>query len=250
MSQASARHSPPPIAGPLTAAITGWCSPRSASTTSSSISIARSATVACGETGDVGHPAALAALVGAGAEAAPRPREYDGPHVVVLGDLTQPFAQRHHHVERHRVHPLGIVQRQQRDTGRRMVEQHVIHARQYVGLASRRDRVRKQRRRRPGPGGPDLRRVRNCGSVALQQDADAGASRAVPVGGGGQPALGTGRRPVRCCRRAGRWRGRYRCRRRSRAVGRSTPAGAAQAVDGVGPVGPVAHQPVGARRSR
>ncbi len=47
MSHASARHSPPPIAGPLTAAMTGWCSPRSASTTSSRISIARSATVTC-----------------------------------------------------------------------------------------------------------------------------------------------------------------------------------------------------------
>ena len=45
MSQASARHSPPPIAAPLTAAMTGWCIFRSARMTSSSTSIDRSANV-------------------------------------------------------------------------------------------------------------------------------------------------------------------------------------------------------------
>ena len=45
MSQASARHSPPPIAAPLTAAITGWCILRSDRMTSSSTSIDRSANV-------------------------------------------------------------------------------------------------------------------------------------------------------------------------------------------------------------
>ena len=44
-SQASARQRPPPIAAPLTAAITGWCRRRIVSTTSSSTSIARSAYV-------------------------------------------------------------------------------------------------------------------------------------------------------------------------------------------------------------
>src|SRR3954451_24828181 len=45
MSQARARHRPPPIAAPLTAAITGWCNRRSVRVMSSSISIERSAYV-------------------------------------------------------------------------------------------------------------------------------------------------------------------------------------------------------------
>ena len=45
MSAASARHRPPPIAGPLTAAITGWCIRRSPMITSSSTSIDRNANV-------------------------------------------------------------------------------------------------------------------------------------------------------------------------------------------------------------
>ena len=45
MSAASARQRPPPIAGPLTAAMTGWWTRRIARTTSSSSSIDRSAMV-------------------------------------------------------------------------------------------------------------------------------------------------------------------------------------------------------------
>ncbi len=45
MSAASARQKPPPMAAPLTAAITGWCSRRMVVITSSSISMERSAMV-------------------------------------------------------------------------------------------------------------------------------------------------------------------------------------------------------------
>ena len=90
------------------------------------------------------HPAALAALVGAGAEPAAGAGEHDRADVVVDGELPQPVPQRHHDVERHRVHPLGQVERDEGDAGRRSVDQHVIHARQYVGT------------RPPGTGeGPD-----------------------------------------------------------------------------------------------
>src|SRR6266550_4594742 len=79
MSAARLRQKPPPMAGPPTAAITGWCILRSAST-----------------------------------------RENDDARVVVDADLLDSLAERNHDVERHGVHALGPVERDQRDVRARL----------------------------------------------------------------------------------------------------------------------------------
>ena len=70
---------------------------------------------------DVRHHAA-ADEVGAGAEAVAGAGEHDDPALVVEADLAQRVAQRDHHVERHRVHAFGTVQRDQRDVRPRVVD--------------------------------------------------------------------------------------------------------------------------------
>ena len=121
-SQASARHRPPPIAAPLIAAITGWCSRRSVSTMSSRASMARSAYV-----GRV-TPAAPGGVPADSWSAPeqnplPAPVSDDRADGVVVAELAQRVTQRHHHVEGHRVQPLGPVEGDDGDLGDRPVDQ-------------------------------------------------------------------------------------------------------------------------------
>ena len=73
MSVATLRQNPPPMAGPLTAPITGWCILRTARMTSSSNSMERWAMVVRGEAGDVGDDAGVLEI-GARAEGPARLR--------------------------------------------------------------------------------------------------------------------------------------------------------------------------------
>ncbi len=57
----------------------------------------------------VGHRPGIF-VVGAGAETAPRSRDDDDPHVVVVTDVPERVAERDHHVEGHGVHSLGPIQ--------------------------------------------------------------------------------------------------------------------------------------------
>ena len=122
MSHASARHSPPPMAAPLTAAITGWCILRMARITSSSTSIDRSANVGRVSPSTCGHRTSRL-VVGTRGEPAAGAGQHDHAHVVVVGQLVERGLQRHHDVERHRVHPLGPVQRHQRHVRARTVDE-------------------------------------------------------------------------------------------------------------------------------
>src|SRR6202011_5009558 len=82
-----------------------------------------------GQPVDVRHgPGGL--VVGTRGEPAPGAGEHDDAHVVVIGDLFDHTLERHHDVERHRVHALGAVQRDQRDVRARSVDedQAVVHA--------------------------------------------------------------------------------------------------------------------------
>ena len=79
---------PPPIAAPLTAAITGWCILRSARMTSSSTSIDRSANVGRVSPSMCGTRARRL-VVGARGEAPARAGEHDRPHGVVVGELVE-----------------------------------------------------------------------------------------------------------------------------------------------------------------
>ena len=53
--------------------------------------------------------------VGARAESVTGAGEHDDAHVVVVAQRLERLPQRDHHVERHRVHPLRPVQRDERD---------------------------------------------------------------------------------------------------------------------------------------
>ena len=126
-SQASARHSPPPMAAPLIAAITGWCSRRSVSTTSSSTSIARRAYV-----GRVtpATPGGVPADSWSAPEQNPLPAPVTTTARTALSSPSSWSAarKRDHHVERHRVHPLRAVEGDDRDLGDRALDQDVGHA--------------------------------------------------------------------------------------------------------------------------
>ena len=143
------------MAAPLTAAMTGWCSRRRVSTMSSSSSIERSAYVGrvrpstCG-----GVPGRL--LVGARAEAVAGAGEDDGSDGVVVAELHQRVAERDHHVERHRVHPLRPVQGDDGDLGDGPVDQDEGHAVRVVVAGCRRGTAQWRhgpRRPRARPGG-------------------------------------------------------------------------------------------------
>ena len=120
MSHAHARQKPPPIAAPLIAPITGWCILRIAVITSSRSSSAPRDR-GDGQTVDVRHDAGVLE-VGARAEPVTRAGEHDDAHVVVVAERLERLAQRDHHVERHRVHPLGTVQRHERDVRAGLVD--------------------------------------------------------------------------------------------------------------------------------
>ena len=57
----------------------------------------------------------------------PAPVTHDDADVVVVADRLERLAERHHHVERHRVHALGAVQRDERDVRAGVVEQDERH---------------------------------------------------------------------------------------------------------------------------
>ena len=114
MSVHSDRQNPPPIAGPLIAAMTGWCSRRMVRITSSSSSIERSAMV-----GRV-SPSTWGMAPGS-SRSAPEQKPWPAPvstttrGLVVPADLLERLAERDHHVEGHGVHSLWAVQGDERD---------------------------------------------------------------------------------------------------------------------------------------
>src|SRR5690606_37548113 len=61
-----------------------------------------------------------------GREAAARAGKHDDADIVVVGDLIECRLERHHDIERHRVHPLRPVERHQRDVRTGMVYQHQV----------------------------------------------------------------------------------------------------------------------------
>ena len=74
-----------------------------------------------GQAVDVRHDAGVLE-VGARAEAVPGAGEHDDADVVVVTQRLERLAQRDHHVERHRVHALGPVQRDERDVRAGLVD--------------------------------------------------------------------------------------------------------------------------------
>ena len=112
--------------------------------------------------GDVRHHAA-ADEVGTRAEPVTGAGEHDDPALVVEADLAQRVAERDHHVERHRVHALGAVERDQRDVRSRLLDLDERHGRSLrrapVGAARTGGRARRAPHRRddgPVGGHPDL----------------------------------------------------------------------------------------------
>ena len=110
MSVATLRQNPPPMAGPLTAPITGWCILRRVRTTSSSSSIERWAMV-------VRVSPAMLGTTPASSRSAPEQKPPPAPvrttTLVSLSSLTasRARAEGDHDVEGHGVHALGPVER-------------------------------------------------------------------------------------------------------------------------------------------
>ena len=122
MSHAHARQNPPPIAAPLIAPMTGWCILRTAMHDVVEQLEGTARDRGDGEAVDVrDDPRVLE--VGARAEPVARAGEDDDTHVVVVAQRLERFAQRDHHVERHRVHPLRAVHRDERDVRTGFVDQ-------------------------------------------------------------------------------------------------------------------------------
>ena len=114
MSAATRRQKPPPIAAPLMAPITGWCILRIAMITSSSSSMARRAIVVTVSPSMFGT---MPESSRSAPEQNPCPAPVSTTTRTSLSWLTvsQRLAERDHHVERHRVHALGAVERDERD---------------------------------------------------------------------------------------------------------------------------------------
>ena len=113
MSKASERQNPPPIAAPLTAAMTGCGRAHGRDDIFQQLHRAQP-DAREGEAVDTRWIAGVH-QIGAGTEAAPFPGQYDDAHVVVGANALQRLPQGNHHVERHGVHPLGPVERDQAD---------------------------------------------------------------------------------------------------------------------------------------
>jgi hypothetical protein len=75
-----------------------------------------------GQTVDVRHDARVFEI-GTGTEAVTCAGQHDDAYVVVDAHALERFAQRNHHVERHRVHPLRTVHRDEGDVRSRLVDE-------------------------------------------------------------------------------------------------------------------------------
>ena len=149
MSVATLRQKPPPMAGPLTAPMTGWCILRMARMTSSSSSIERWAMV-------VRVRPAMLGMMPASSRSAPEQNAVAGtgedhdPGVVVGAGRLQRLSERDHDVERHGVHALGPVERDQRHVRTRLVDEDEAHDGSVAGRGrgGRRRRASAPRRRK------------------------------------------------------------------------------------------------------
>ena len=79
-----------------------------------------------GQPVDVGHRAG-GLVIRARGEAPARPGQHHHSDRIVVRDLLQGLFERHHDVERHRIHPLGPIEGYQRDSGARVFNQDQIH---------------------------------------------------------------------------------------------------------------------------
>jgi hypothetical protein len=93
------------------------------------------------QTGDVRHSSRIG-QIGSGAEAPAGAGDDDDTGVVVVADLLEGLLERDHHVERHGVHPLGPVQRDQGDVRARLLYRNEGHAPTLLGSAAAVDRDR------------------------------------------------------------------------------------------------------------
>ena len=75
-------------------------------------------------------------LIGARTEPVSCAGQHDHPDVVVDAQLVDRVAQRKHHIERHRVHPLGTVQRDLRDMRTWAIDEDERHRPNMVGRAA------------------------------------------------------------------------------------------------------------------
>ena len=121
MSAPNVRHSPPPIAAPFTAQITGCGIRCMAGTRSARIDIARVAMRVSVSPSMFGGGSESAG-VGAGTEPTSLAGEDHAGRVVVLGDTREGLVERHHQLEGHRVHPLGPVHGDHRGVRSRLVD--------------------------------------------------------------------------------------------------------------------------------
>ena len=111
-----ARQNPPPMAGPLTAATTGWCRRRMVVITSSRSSMERRAMVGERESVDLGKRPWIF-KVGPRAEPPARTRDDHDTNVVVAADLSKAVPERDHDVECHRIHAFWPIEGDQGDVG-------------------------------------------------------------------------------------------------------------------------------------